>query len=62
MRKLLTLLSDWLLERRIRRERIAVCAAKTTADAREHAAHMRDLIAMRSSGQVSRMERRKGLI
>lgn len=54
MRSLLTRLADWLLERRIRRERIAVCTAKTVDDARDHAAHMRDLIALRSCGQINR--------
>lgn len=62
MHKLATLIADWLLERRIRRERIAVCTAKTVAEAREHAARMRDLIAERSCGQINRMERRRGLV
>lgn len=62
MRTLLTRLSDWMLERRIRRECAAVREAKTLEEARLHAGQMRDLIALRSLGQIGRMERRRGLV
>lgn len=62
MRSLLTRLADWLLERRIRRECAGVRKAKTIEEARMHADRMRDLIALRSVGQIGRMERSRGLV
>lgn len=61
MRTILLLVSDWLLERRITRERKAVCAARSVEEARIHAAAMRDLINQRSPRMVRSMERRRGL-
>jgi len=53
--------NSWLLERQIRRERIAVVEADTTEEARFHAERMRRLIERRSGPQIARMERDKGL-
>lgn len=61
MDEILDRINSYLLERAIRRERDAICKAKTNCAARAHALRMRDLIAMRSPRQVARMERREGL-
>lgn len=57
----MSIISDWLLERRIRRARFALLRAAPGCRATACAEFMR-LIKLRSPQQVARMERERGLI
>ncbi|NMF98408.1 hypothetical protein GPA27_13535 [Aromatoleum toluolicum] len=58
---MLARLRDYLHERRIAAEKVALLAATTFEARRIHAARMRDLINQRSPDSVARMERDRGL-
>lgn len=57
----MSIIKDWLLERRIKRARMALLAADA-GDRAQRCAEFKRLIRMRSPQQVGRMERERWLI